>query len=125
MDCKMPHTIDEALCKALSPEDLLTAPIIDGLKKCNEKIYADFDRGVSIEELVHQKSDLIDSVLRACCRHFIGEKINQQTSLVAVGGYGRRELLPGSDIDLMILLEKSPARLSKNNSLHFSLFSGI
>ena len=106
----MLQTIDDALSRALTAEGLQVAPISAGLNQSNERIYQDFDRGVSIQELVHQKSELIDRILKFCCKHFIGEKYSQGFSLVAVGGYGRRELLPGSDIDLMILLDRKPGK---------------
>ncbi len=106
----MLQTIDDALSRALTAEGLQVAPISAGLNQSNEQIYQDFDRGVSIQELVHQKSELIDRVLKFCCKHFIGEKYAPGFSLVAVGGYGRRELLPGSDIDLMFLLGRKPGK---------------
>ncbi len=70
----MLQTIDDALHRALAPEGLQTAPIADGLKQSNDAIYADFDRGVSVQELVHQKSELIDRILEFCCTHLIDEK---------------------------------------------------
>lgn len=44
---------------------------------------------------------LVDGVLREVWKHLA---IDRQLTLVAVGGYGRGELYPASDVDLMILL---------------------
>ena len=106
----MPQTIDDALNRALTADGLQVAQISEGLKQGNEKLYQDFDRGVSIQDLVGQKSELVDRILKACCKHLIGDEYSRGFSLVAVGGYGRCELLPGSDIDLMILLDRNPGK---------------
>ena len=70
------------------------------LGDANRDLEQQFDRGAPIEELVRQRVELIDKLLI----HLWQTQIDDPSlSLVAVGGYGRGELLPGSDIDLMIL----------------------
>ncbi len=100
--------IDHYLAQASTPQGLKVTPIIEGLRKENERIYREFDKGVSTDILVRQKSDLIDHVLRHCFEVMFVTESSDPVSLVAVGGYGRSELLPGSDIDLMILLRRKP-----------------
>lgn len=54
-----------------------------------------------IDELVHHRSTFFDQLLQRLWQQF---ELNKETvSLVAVGGYGRQTLHPGSDIDLLIL----------------------
>lgn len=61
-----------------------------------------FQRGDNIRELVHARARFIDELLRCIWhRQSWGEC---EPSLIAVGGYGRGELHPYSDIDLLILL---------------------
>ena len=55
--------------------------------------------------LLKSLSHLIDQVLTSAARE-IG--LPPEVSLLAVGGYGRRELFPYSDIDLLVLLEQVP-----------------
>ena len=55
--------------------------------------------------LLKALSQLIDQVLTGAARE-IG--LPPEVSLLAVGGYGRRELFPYSDIDLLVLLKQAP-----------------
>ena len=59
-----------------------------------------------IEDLVRDRAQLVDMVLRAAWANHAG-KFAGDLSLIAVGGYGRGELHPSSDIDIMVLLPKS------------------
>lgn len=64
-----------------------------------------FENKQDIIELVHQRSVFVDEVLHALWQHHISE--DMPVSLIAVGGYGRGELHPCSDIDLLVLLDES------------------
>jgi [protein-PII] uridylyltransferase len=73
------------------------------LKQGHEDLKARFFAEESVDILVHARPLLVDAVLREVCRVQFGEQ--QETwSLVAVGGYGRGELHPCSDIDLLLLV---------------------
>jgi len=61
-----------------------------------------FQAGDNILELVERRSDFMDGLLEQLWRKFELSK-QPQLALVAVGGYGRSELHPCSDIDLLVL----------------------
>ena len=60
----------------------------------------------AIEDLVLDRARLVDIALRAAWIRHAG-RFADDLALVAVGGYGRGELHPSSDIDIMVLLPKS------------------
>ncbi|MBW1634980.1 MAG: [protein-PII] uridylyltransferase [Deltaproteobacteria bacterium] len=65
-----------------------------------EKRWRDEPEGV---DFVREYSLLVDRFLGDCLRSVQPEVDGGSVALVAIGGYGRQELYPGSDIDLMIL----------------------
>lgn len=67
-----------------------------------------FDADEPIVDLLHARSDFIDHLLTTCWQHFLQADAGT-LCLAAVGGYGRRELHPYSDIDLLLLAEQPPA----------------
>lgn len=62
-----------------------------------------------IRNLVHGRAHMVDEVLAAAWQLFALDQ-EADLSLVAVGGYGRGELHPHSDVDLLILSASKPAR---------------
>jgi [protein-PII] uridylyltransferase len=69
-----------------------------------EEIARDFRNGAPIFDLLRSRSDLIDQILLSSWNHFLSAD-TQKFTMIAIGGYGRRELQPFSDIDLLILHE--------------------
>ena len=59
-----------------------------------------------VEALVRDRARLVDIVLRRAWTLHVGAR-EKDVDLIAVGGYGRGELHPCSDIDVLILLPKS------------------
>lgn len=105
--------------------DLFGEQVGDELKECisdvgcckrylqskQEQLDRHFIRGVEAKVLVKGRALLIDSFLRTLVEIQPWDT-SQNICVVAVGGYGRGELHPHSDIDLLILLEKE---LNKKN----------
>lgn len=60
-----------------------------------------FNNGGDIRELLHHRCDYVDDILRQLWQHF--DLHHDPIVLIAVGGYGRGELHPHSDIDLLLL----------------------
>ncbi len=61
-----------------------------------------FRNGTDVRELVKSRADTVDLVLRTIWNRY-GFSRSPDIALLAVGGYGRGELHPHSDIDLLIL----------------------
>jgi [protein-PII] uridylyltransferase len=77
--------------------------IRSALDRAGENLVLRFSRGESVVDLVRLRAALIDELLlRLWQRH--ASDLLQFAALVAVGGYGRGELHPCSDVDIMILV---------------------
>jgi [protein-PII] uridylyltransferase len=75
--------------------------IRESLIATGEDLRARFEAGESVVDLVHARAAYLDSILVELWREHI-EPLG--AALVAVGGYGRGELHPCSDVDVMLLM---------------------
>ncbi|HNR22442.1 MAG TPA: [protein-PII] uridylyltransferase [Steroidobacteraceae bacterium] len=90
--------------------DPLSAPLFrDVLREAQQALAARFHAEEPVESIVRARADLIDVVLRAAWNAHLGDTA-QRWSLVAVGGYGRSELHPYSDVDVLILVPEGLTR---------------
>ena len=69
------------------------------------RIHECYLQGASAAALLELQTQLTDTVLLHVWQQFINENDNGLLSLLAVGGYGRSELHPYSDIDIAILVD--------------------
>lgn len=70
-----------------------------------------------VDQLVRARADYVDNVLQKIwCQHHLDE---HQISLLAVGGYGRGQLHPQSDVDILILTQD---KISKELEQYISSF---
>ncbi|ABE49800.1 [protein-PII] uridylyltransferase [Methylobacillus flagellatus] len=63
----------------------------------------------NVSQLLQAQASLTDRVLRGLWQAF---ELDSEASLVAVGGYGRGELFPYSDVDILILLSHEASALT-------------
>jgi [protein-PII] uridylyltransferase len=83
----------------------LSATYAAGSRQIREQFERDHDASVVLRE----RSNLVDRVLSALYEHFVSAEPGgpQGLCLAAVGGYGRRELHPCSDIDVSFICASS------------------
>lgn len=83
--------------------------------------------GKSTWELLKLRSSLLDTLLCEAWRLHAGPAL-QAATLLAVGGYGRREMYPSSDVDVLLLLPhgySKGARTEVGNFLAFLWDMGV
>lgn len=90
--------LDATLGKQKSNIALLKTCLKDGRQSLVER----FEQDEPVEQLVRANAHFIDEILKHCWQLTVGD--NADAALIAVGGYGRAELHPASDVDVMVLI---------------------
>ena len=101
------HSLSGMVQTARAPQDFA------GLQARRQALDAYWHQGVSGSTLVRKHSDFVDHHLAS--NFAKGVPADEGFALVALGGYGRQELYPFSDIDLMLLYD--PAKKEELDSL--------
>lgn len=95
------------------PHPLDINQLRDTLEQAQQQ-QADAFSSAAIEQLLQQRSAVIDSLVSYLWQQF--DLPQQQLCVLAIGGYGRGTLHPGSDIDLLIL-HQQPLDQASNQAL--------
>ncbi len=114
----------EGLHTALANNRQIVPAFKTALAEASNLLDSEFAAGEDIEALVHGRALLIDELLALAWSRFdwnenLGSFWKNRISILAVGGYGRGELHPFSDIDLLILLERPRYQAHRQNIQNF------
>ena len=93
-----------ALQEICGGPDCPIAPLRQACERGGEWLNEQFRSGRDIGELLQLRAAFVDELLRLIWSRF--DWSEDRIALVAVGGYGRGELHPHSDVDLLILLDE-------------------
>ena len=71
------------------------------LRAERDALIATFDAGGHVDRLLRGLARAVDGILRKMAR---AQGLTRRTAIIAVGGYGRAELFPHSDVDVQIVV---------------------
>lgn len=73
----------------------------------SEAIQKEFAATGEAARVLHHRTRLVDDIVLSAFQESLGIAVPSGLALLAVGGYGRAELFPYSDVDLLILTESA------------------
>ena len=80
------------------------------IRQAGSELAARFLAGEDVVALVRERASFTDAILQRAWHHHMPHSCN--AALIAVGGYGRGELHPASDVDVLILTDQDPQQLA-------------
>lgn len=89
-------SLETELAQSKSP----LLPLKAAVKSIYEKQTQQFQEKHNIVHLIHERAQAIDIILTLAWSYY---NLGENAALLAVGGYGRGELHPHSDVDLLLL----------------------
>ncbi|MFP4647925.1 MAG: [protein-PII] uridylyltransferase [Halorhodospira sp.] len=89
---------------ALAAGEPLVPALRHSLREADAAFAERFRKGTPAAELVTERAALMDEVVQRLWRTTLGADEPGGCALLAVGGYGRGELHPGSDIDVLVVI---------------------
>ncbi len=92
-----------SLLSKIESQGFSVAAYKSALDKTRSAIEKLFHQGAPATELIGWQSRVTDALLEQLWHHILPTETQTLVALVAVGGYGRSELHPYSDIDILIL----------------------
>lgn len=98
---------------------------INAFKQCiqSENLYLSeqFRPHQGVSGLLNHRASFIDQLLKCSWQHFL-PATDHLASLIATGGYGRSELFPYSDIDILIIIDPLTRQSIQDQLSQFSRF---
>ncbi len=108
-----------ALAHAIAaPEADIAEILADALQLASDELDDKYRQNHRISEIVSSRAKVADQILALAWQSEEWPR-SSEISLVAVGGYGRGELLPHSDIDLLVLTKKDSGNRYKEQVSRF------
>ena len=87
------------------------------LAQADADLAARFDRGDDVDALVAARASAVDGLIRAAWMRCLSGEAG--LALFAVGGYGRGELFPQSDIDVLVLADDAQQQAHRDALARF------
>ena len=110
---------EDKFAKSVATSEDVAASFRTALQSSDKHLKARFLEGEQIHKLVRDRSDLIDRLIYYAWNR---DEWDEDIALYAVGGFGRGEMHPHSDLDLLFLLRKNNPQKYKASIEQFLTF---
>ena len=96
-----------AMIARIEADDCTLEAYKSALSSSRDSLIELFHAGAPAAELIGWQSAITDAIITHIWQRTLPATAKHSAALIAVGGYGRAELHPNSDIDILILTEKN------------------